>query len=328
MTVMMISVPTASGRRPRLGVLLAGAAASSLLLAACGSATTSTGSSPSGSGAEPLDVIAAFYPLQYTAERIGGDAVSVTNLTPAGAEPHDLELSPQQVAQIGEADLVLYIPGFMPAVDEAIAQQAPTAAVDMSQGITLLEGHSHEEEEGEEHAGEESATDPHIWLNPENMVTMGATLAPRITALASGASEAVATNQTAFDADMNALNQEWTTGTTTCTNRSLVVSHEAFGYLAEQYDFEQVGITGLSPEAEPSAAKVAEVADFVTKNNVKTIYFETLVDPKVAQTVAAETGAATAVLDPLEGLAPDATGDYTSIMRDNLETVRKGQPCT
>lgn len=322
----MTSAPTPSGRRSRVGVLLAGAAASTLLLAACASSTTSSGTSPSGSAADRLDVIAAFYPLQYTAERIGGDAVSVTNLTPAGAEPHDLELSPQQVAQIGEADLVLYIPGFMPAVDEAIAQQAPTTAVDMSQGITLLEGHA--EEEGGEHAGEASATDPHIWLNPENMVTMAATLAPRITALTSGASDAVAANQSAFDTDMNALNQEWAAGTKTCTNRNLVVSHEAFGYLAEQYDFTQLGITGLSPEAEPSAAKVAEVADFVRTNDVKTIYFETLVDPKVAETVATETGAATAVLDPLEGLAPDATGDYTSIMRENLETVRKGQPCS
>lgn len=220
---------------------------------------------------------------------------------------------------------MLYIPGFMPAVDEAIAQQAPTTAVDMSQGITLLEGHA---EEGGEHAGEESATDPHIWLNPENMVTMAATLAPRITALTSGASDAVAANQSAFDTDMNALNQEWAAGTKTCTNRNLVVSHEAFGYLAEQTTSPSSGITGLSPEASASAAKVAEVADFVRTNDVKTIYFETLVDPRLAETVATETGAATAVLDPLEGLAPDATGDYTSIMRENLETVRKGQPCS
>jgi zinc transport system substrate-binding protein len=127
---------------------------------------------------------------------------------------------------------------------------------------------------------------------------------------------------------LGALDSEWKAGTTTCANRDLVVAHEAFGYLAKRYGFAQVGISGLSPDAEPSPAKVAEVADFVRANGVRTIYFETLVDPKVAETVAAETGAATAALDPLEGLAEGSTDDYLSVMRTNLETVRKGQPCS
>ena len=306
-----------------------------VLLAACSSGGSTASSSAPSDGPAPdgerLSIVASFYPLQFVAEQVGGDAVEVANLTPAGAEPHDLELTPQQVAEIGEADLVLYVPGFQPAVDEAIAAEAPDTAVDMSAGITLLEGHAHEEGEehaGEEHAGEEGATDPHIWLNPLNMVTMGATVADRLAPLAAGSTAAIDANRSSFDAAMTALDEEWAAGTASCDSRDLVVSHEAFGYLAERYDFEQVGISGLSPESEPSAAKVAEVADFVRANGVRTIYFETLVDPKVAQAVASETGAATAVLDPIEGLAPDASGDYTSIMRSNLETVRTGQPCT
>ena len=291
-----------------------------------------TAASGSGSrAATTLDVVAAFYPLQYAAERIGGDAVSVTNLTAPGAEPHDLELTPQQVAAIGDADLVLYVPGFQPAVDDAVKQQAASTALDMSKGITLLEGHAEEGHAEEGHSEEPQsgdAKDPHIWLNPLNMVAMGGAIAGRLAELAPTAADAVTSNRKAFDEDMKALDQEWSTGTATCANRNLVVSHEAFGYLADRYKLTQVGISGLSPEAEPSAAKVAEVADFVRRNGVKTIYFETLVDPKVAQTVASETGATTAVLDPIEGLAPGATGDYTSIMRTNLETVRKGQPCT
>ena len=318
----MMFMSNSSSYRRRLPAVAGGLAVAGLLLTGC--ASTSPGTSSTGTAAEPLDVVAAFYPLQYAAERIGGDGVTVTNLTAPGAEPHDLELTAQQVAQIGEADLVLYIPGFQPAVDEAVAQQATGTAVDMTTGLTLLEGHS--EEPG--HEGEASGTDPHVWLDPTNMVTMGATIADRLDPLAPSRAEAFAANQKAFDADMTTLDSAWTTGTATCTSRDLVVSHEAFGYLAKRYRFEQVGITGLSPEAEPSAAKVAEVADFVRSNDVRTIYFETLVDPKVAQTVASETGATTAVLDPLEGLAEGATGDYTSIMRANLETVRKGQPCS
>jgi zinc transport system substrate-binding protein len=167
-----------------------------------------------------------------------------------------------------------------------------------------------------------------VWLDPTNMILIADTVAARLSQADPAGAEQYAANAATLTEKLTALDSEWKAGTTTCENRNLVVSHEAFGYLAQRYDFTQVGISGLSPDAEPSPAQVAEVADFVRTNGVRTIYYETLVDPKVAETVASETGAATAVLDPLEGLEEGSTEDYLSVMRTNLETVRKGQPCS
>ena len=276
----------------------------SMLLAGCAGSTAG----PDTSGNRPT-VVAAFYPLAYAAKQVGGDSVDVIDLTPPGAEPHDLELTAQQVAQIAEADLVLYIPGFQPAVDEAVAQQAGDRALDVTQGIDMIPG------------------DPHVWLDPLNVATIGNSIASRIGSSLPDLADTVDAGAGKLSADMSGLSNEWKTGTQSCTIRDLVVSHEAFGYLARAYGFTQVGIAGLSPDSEPSPARLAEVTALVKDQGVTTIYYETLVDPKIAQTVAAETGATTAVLDPLEGLPEGSDGNYASVMRDNLAQVRTGQAC-
>jgi zinc transport system substrate-binding protein len=310
-------------RRALLPLTLAGGA---LLLSACGGASSAEDSAPAATEGT-ASVVAAFYPLEYAARQVGGDAVTVTSLTPPGVEPHDLELTAAQVAEIASADLVLYIKGFQPAVDEAVEQQAAGRAIDVSAGLTLLEGEAHSDEEGEEHA-DEGGTDPHVWLNPANMAAIGTLIGDRIAELAPDDAATVAGNSTAFAQAMNDLDARFAEGLAQCASRDLVVSHEAFGYLADAYGFTQVGISGLSPEAEPSPARMREVADLVRANGVSTIYYETLVDPKVAQTLADETGAQTAVLDPLEGLAEGSTGDYSSVMADNLAALIAGQSCS
>ena len=296
-------------------------------LLAGGLAVTGCSSQESQSPAagDAITVAAAFYPLQFVAEEVGGDRVTVRSLTPPGAEPHDVELSPQQVAELSEADLVLYIKGFQPAVDEAVEQVVGDRAVDVSQGIPLLTGHGNGDHTDEQGGG--ATTDPHIWLNPRNMVTIAGTVSERLQQVDAGSASLFQRNQQQLDGELDDLDARWIRGTKSCTSRDLVVSHEAFGYLADAYGFEQVGISGLSPEAEPSPARVAEVADFVKRGNVRTIYFETLVDPRVAQTVADETGAQTAVLDPLEGLPEGSDATYLSVMAQNLQTVVAGQPC-
>ncbi len=306
-----------------------------LTLAACGGSSGGADATGSTDSTGPT-VVAAFYPLAYAAEQVGGDQISVVDLTPPGAEPHDLELSPAQVAQIAEADLVLYIPGFQPALDEAIDQVAADHALDVTAQIPLLPAEDHADEghadEGDTHADdghadENLAGDPHVWLNPLNMSIIGQEIRDRLTGIDAAGSEAFTAGSTTLDAAMAALNTEWQEGTATCRSRDLVVSHEAFAYLAAQYDFVQIGIAGISPETEPSPARLAEIADFVRANDVTTIYYETLVDPKVAETVAAETGATTAVLDPIEGLAEGSTENYVSLMQANLAAVQAGQGC-
>lgn len=331
--------------------------AATLALTGCGSddgtATpddpTTAASTETEVAAEPeapaLEVAASFYPLQWVTERVGGDRVEVTSLTPPGAEPHDLELSPTDVATVARADLVVFLSGFQPAVDEAITQ-AEGATLDAADHAevtltaTVDDGHDHggddHSHEGEEHAEEKAegkaegaATDPHFWLDPLRLADVGDALADQLVTLDAANAEDYRANAAALRHDLEQLDADYTEGLASCASKELVTSHAAFGYLADRYGFTQLGISGLSPEDEPSPADLAEATEFVQEHDVATIYFETLVSPTIAETVAAETGAETAVLDPIEGLTEDSAGeDYLEVMRSNLATLRSGQSCT
>ncbi|MGK5522890.1 metal ABC transporter substrate-binding protein [Micromonospora sp. URMC 107] len=301
-------------------------------------------------GADPqrVDVVAAFYPLQFLAERIGGDAVKVSNLVKPGAEPHDLELNPGQVGQVAEAELVVLLKGFQPALDEAVEQNAKDRAFDVSTVQPLMDaaagGHDHDHE-GEEHAHpeesgkpeepgheepghEEGGTkDPHLWLDPTRLATVGDKLAERLGQADPDRAADYTARAGALRTELEKLDAEFTAGLKTCQRREIVVSHTAFGYLTERYKLEQIGITGLSPENEPAPQRLAEVAQEAREHKATTIFFETLVSPKVAETIAAEVGAKTAVLDPLEGLSTGG-GDYLSVMRTNLATLRTALSCS
>jgi zinc transport system substrate-binding protein len=312
-----------SHKRPTLS-LVALAAASALVLTACGSSDDTASESD---GSSPLDVVAAFYPLELMVEEVGGDRVSVSNLAKPGAEPHDLELTPSDVARVSDADLVVYLEGFQPAVDDAVASEAPDTSWNAGEYANLDLTYT-PIEEGEEATDESGAVDPHFWLDPTRYAEVATALAAGLSDLDPDGAATYEANAQAFVNDLEALDTEWKAGVEVCSNRNLVTSHNAFGYLAQRYDLEQRGITGLTPEDEPTPQALADIAEFVTANDVKTIYFETLVSPAIAETLAAETGAKTAVLDPVEGLSEESEGsDYFEIMRANLVNVRAGQPC-
>ncbi len=247
-------------------------------------------------------VEAAFYPLAFLAERIGGDAVEVDDLTPAGAEPHDVELRPVQVAAIRSADLTLYLRGFQPAVDDAIQG-------DNAFDLTTVVEVEHD--------------DPHIWLDPVLMRRLAKAVGERLVKLAPAQARDIASRAADLDQRMQDLDGEFRSGLAECARHELVTSHEAFGYLARRYGLRQTGIAGLSPDAEPSARRLAEVAGFVRDKQVTTIFFERLVSPRLAETIAREAGVKTAVLDPVEG-GPD----YVGAMRANLAALRAALGCT
>jgi zinc transport system substrate-binding protein len=255
-------------------------------------------------------VVAAFYPLAYAAERIGGPSFNVRNLTPPGSEPHDLELTPQEVAAIQDAGIVLYLShGFQPAVSKAV-DEASGKKVDILAGLALHPADGAE-------AG--LTADPHVWLDP----ILFARVVERIgTALDRPATPLVA--------DLHKLDAEYRKGLRDCKRHEIVTSHAAFGYLAARYGLEQVSITGLSPEAEPTPQQLAHVIQIVRRTHATTVFFETLVSPRLADTVAREVGARTAVLDPIEGLTPaeQKRGDnYLTLMRQNLAALRKALAC-
>jgi zinc transport system substrate-binding protein len=271
----------------------------------------------SSSGEDRTQVVAAFYPLAWAAERAGGDAVDVRNLTQPGVEPHDLELSPRDVEEIRSADVVLYLgSGFQPAVEDAV-DGAEGETVDLLAGQQLLKGEAHEEHEGEEEA---EARDPHVWLDPQRMGQIAERTAAALDRPVPGQ----------LLADLQRLDDDFREGLADCDRREIVTSHAAFGYLARRYGLEQVSITGLSPEAEPTPRELEDVVEHVRETKATTIFFETLISPRLAETVARETGASTAVLDPIEGIPQedlDRGADYLSVMRGNLASLRRGLGC-
>jgi zinc transport system substrate-binding protein len=300
-----------------------------LLTAGCGS-----GDDGPGSGSDGLTVVAGFYPLEWAAARVGGERVSVSSLTPPGAEAHDLELTPQDVGAVGDADLLVYLDGFQPALDEAAENEGGDHAWDAGQAADLVAGEEHEEhgghaDEEEEHEHGDEAVDPHFWLDPTRLASVGDALAERLTELDPDGAATYEENAAALRDDLEALDTEMGAGLAGCAVDTLVTSHDAFGYLADRYGLEVVGISGLSPSQEPDPSQLAEIATLVRERGVTTVYTETLVDPAVAETVADEAGVRTAVLDPIEGLTDESPGeDYLQVMRANLTTLQEGQSCS
>ena len=314
-----------------------GAALTSLVLVgtAALAGCSAQGQGGAAGGSDGVVVLASFYPLQYVAQQIGGDLVTVDNLTPPAAEPHDLELSPAQVREIGTADLVVYLSGFQTAVDEGVESRAPEHVVDAADAAGLVEHAEETEEEHAEHAEEgddhdHGSTDPHFWLDPSRLAAVGQAVADELAAVDPEHADEYAAGALQLGQRLDDLDQELADGLAACQGATLVTSHAAFGYLADRYALEQVGISQLDPEAEPSPARLREIGDVVKENGVTTLYSETLVSPKVTETLASDLGVKTAVLDPLEGLSEDATAagdDYVSVMRSNLAALEEGLVC-
>jgi zinc transport system substrate-binding protein len=309
----------------RRGATTSAVLAGLLLTGACGGGD---GDRTAG-GKARLQVVAAFYPLFEAAQRVAGDRVDVLNLTAAGTEPHDLELTPRQVDIIEGADIVVFLgAGFQPGVEE-VARRGEGEAIDALDGLSLMPGSPEEEADaGEEHAGE--AMDPHVWLDPGLL----GRLVERVEA---GLSEAdpegqavYARNSTDYRRELGLLDDEFGRRLTRCSRRVLVTAHAAFGYLARRYGLTQEAIAGVSPESEPDPERLAELAELVRSTGTTTVFTETLVSPKVGETLAREAGVTTAVLNPLEGLTPeelDAGKTYASVMRDNLATLMGALGC-
>ena len=320
------------------------AAATALALSACTSTATS-GDSSSKDG--KLTVMASFYPLQYLAEKIGGEHVSVTSLTPEGAEPHDLELSPKMVDSLSSADAVVYLAGFQSAVDEAIEQQAPKTVIDVSPAAELVEAgtdanHPSEEEEeatdeaqsgeteGHDHEGHEHhhdmSADPHFWLDPTRMAKAATLVGDKLAEADSAHADVYKANAKALAEELNTLSDTLVTKTSSCKVKTFVTAHTAFGYLADRTGLTQVGISGLDPESSPSPARLAEIAQIAKEQGVTTIFTEALIDPKVAQTLADDLGITTAVLDPIESQT-DTSKDYAATMNSNIDALTKALDC-
>jgi zinc transport system substrate-binding protein len=303
------------------------------------SACSSSNAADGGKNGDKLKVVASFYPMQYLAEQIGGDHVSVSTLTEPGVEPHDLELKPRQTAELNEAGYILYLKGIQPAVDKAIAQSEAKNKVDAAT-LTKLEhhgtkgGHSHEGEEPgheesghDEHAHEgegEAGADPHIWLDPVKYAEVAKGVGKSLEKADPDHAADYKKNTEALVGKLNGLNTAFQQGLKNTTTETFITTHSAFGYLAERYGLDQEGIAGLDPESEPSPARIKDLQDIAKKDKVTTVFFETLASDKTAETLAKDAGLKTDVLDPLEGITDKSKGrDYVEVMQSNLDALKK-----
>ncbi len=288
------------------------------LLAACGADVKNDGKT---------SVVASFYPFAYVAEQVGGPFVTVQNLTSPGAEPHDLELKPKQVAAVQDADLVIFEKHFQAAVDAAVKQadRPKEGTVDADIELSVLPTQEGADEEGHDHSSE----DPHTWLDPHNMIVMAKAISTKLAAADPDHASDYRTNADALITKLGALDQAFDVGLKNCAQRTIVTSHAAFQYLAERYGLTQVPIAGIDPSNEPSPSQLADISDLVRKKGITTVFTEELVSPAIARTIARETGTSVATLDPIEGLSADTKGEtYLTLMEKNLTTLKKANSCT
>ncbi len=306
-----------------------------LALSACGSGGATGGNGADGKDGDKLAIVASFYPLQFAVEQVGGDHVAVTSLTRPGAEPHDIELTPRDVATVSKARLVAFEKGLQSAVDQAVESQAgdraldvaPAARLDLQFTPTVGAKPAAASTQGEqEHAP--GTTAPHFWLDPQRYSDVAEAVAARLSSVDPAHKADYERNAKAFQGKLTTLDQEFKAGLATCERKDIVSSHFAFGYLAKRYGMVQIAINGLSTDEEPKPADLAAVSAYAKAHGVTTIYAETLVSPAIAQTVASESGAKIATLDPIEGLTDKSAGkDYFEVMRSNLKALKAGQGC-
>ena len=275
-----------------------------------------------------LKVMASFYPMYDFAAKIGGDKAEVITLVPSGTEPHDWEPAATDIRNLEEADLFIYSgAGMEHWVDDVLASldNKDLISVEASEGVALRDGHRHShEDEGAVEPEEEGQYDPHVWLSPLNAEKEMENIKNAYIKADPDNRDYYEANYELYASRFADLNQKFKDTLSSLPNKDIVVSHEAFGYLCDAYGLNQVVLEGLSPDSEPSPARMAEIIDFVRANHVRVIFFEELVSPKVAETIAKETGSSVQVLNPLEGLSDEeleSGADYFSMMEENLKRL-------
>lgn len=261
-----------------------------------------------------VQVTTAFYPLQYIVQRVAGDLAAVENLTAPGTEPHDLELTIRETAMVAQAELVIHQEGFQPAVDEAIAQNATGQVLDAAETVDLRRAES-------------GATDPHFWQDPLLMADVGDAVADQLSEIDPDHSADYATNATALRVDLESLDAAYADGLADCERSTVVVSHDAFGYLTK-YAIILAPVAGVSPDAEPTPAALAALQELIADEGITTVFSETLASPRLTETLANDLGIGTGILDPLEGLTDSTDGeDYLTLMRANLAALEEANGC-
>lgn len=282
-----------------------------------------------------LAVAASFYPLAEFVRNVGGDAVEVWTATPAGAEPHDFEPSPADIVRVYGSDVFLANGGGIDSwLDKLIPdlERRHVHVLVMEKHIAMRKLDGAEERQpsngGDDRPAE--SLDPHIWLDPVLAMREVGLIRDTLSQADPTHAALFARNASDYLATLSALNVEYAKGLSSCRKPEIVASHDAYAYMGSRYGFKVLAITGISPDAEPSAGDLARLADLMRKEGLHYVFFESLVSPALSQALAREAGATALPLDPLEGLtdADIANGkNYLSVMRENLAPLRTAMVC-
>lgn len=277
-----------------------------------------------------IGVVASFYPLAEFAQGVGGDLIVVTNLTSAGGEPHDFDPSAQDVARLHASNVFVYNGGGLePWVDRILpdVQRSGVDIVNTTEGMQLMELEREESGHGDELA---QAHDPHVWLSPALAQQQVRAIAAALVRVDPVHAQVYTRNADRYLAQLQELHADFLSGTAQCKRRDLVTSHAAFAYLAREYGLTMIPIAGLSPDEEPTPARLAEISKIVRQRGVTHIFFETLISPALSETIAEETGASTIAMNPLEGLSEEEVSQgksYITVQRENLAAIRTALDC-
>jgi len=273
-----------------------------------------------GEKEKKIVVYTSFYPMYDFTKKIGGDKVEITNMVPAGIEPHEWEPAPKALASLSKAQIFIYNGAGMEAwVDKILNSLGNNqlVVVESSKGIKYLENKDE---------GEDLKYDPHTWLSPLNAKKQMENIRNALQKVDPANKDYYQKNYQINAQKLNQLQQEYTSSLARYKKRAIVVAHQAFGYLCSTYGLEQVAIVGLNAHSEPTPAKMSEIAQFAQDQQVKYIFFEELISPKVSEAIAKQVGAKTEMLNPLEGLSIEemqAGKEYFAVMRDNLRKLEK-----
>ena len=275
---------------------------------------------------EKLQIITTFYPMYYFTKQITGNLANVEILIPNGVEPHDWEPTSKDMINMQESDVFIYNSHYFETWTEKVLDSIDTSnlkVVEASKGIGLMDTNA--EEDQHDHEGSEATKDPHVWLSPVLAQKEVDNIAKAIEKADPKNKEQYEKNADSLKAKLTDLDRLYKETIDKAPRKEFVTQHAAFGYLAKQYGLTQIPIAGLSPDVEPTLAKLAELTEMMKKKKINVVYFEELTSPKVAKTLANETGAKTEVLNPLEGLTKDEQEqglDYIGVMEKNLEALK------
>lgn len=274
-----------------------------------------------------IKIYTSIYPLYDFAKKVGGDKVDVTNLVPAGTEPHDWEISTSDIINLEKANMLIYNgAGIENWTDKVIntLDNKEIVYVKTSEGLDIHKVTEEDDHDHEEDDHDHGSYDPHTWLSIKNAKKEMENIKNALVKYDPENEDYYENNYEIYAEKFDELDKKYSETLEPIKDKTIIVAHEAFGYLCKEYNIEQVGIEGLTPDSEPDPARMSEIIKFAKENNVKTIFFEELVSPKVAQTIAKEINANTEVLNPLEGLSEEQIkngDDYFTVMEKNLEVL-------